>query len=1626
MTTTTPFHQQQIVRSLPQWSKHLPPDTAREVMRQPRKDYLDPKGIAYGWYSDAPAPDQEALCNAIRRRDDSLAALQPLLAPLQGVSEFCAPLLQARLGIEQSVLDAQYHYQATQVEQPTRPPSGPGVPSNTLPVIPKGAPQLRSLLEAALHNFESRDDTTRLSYLRRSKDEITTLPGLSVGTFIEHCRALDLGKRYQTHLSDVFDGAAAQQIRTASVQARQDVFRVQLRIATLKQQVRLAWSQALHGLCSDQPVKHELRCWQISLFGVPIHEMFLIVRADASQDPSVVLYLPTEPEPLRELPSLSQAFHHMRTHLEDTPARQRFIALAPRALQPELALRLKRALFENAEESQDKPLVTRRSVHLQSAQHVLPNPLWSHLEAEHVSRLKADARTIAVPTADVDRAVRLKHLAYWLDAGLTILNVAAMCIPAINPLMLAIAGAQITDSVFTGISAWEDGDKAEALAQLESVMLNVLVAGSVVGGTVALQASGFVDAMQSVSIGVKERLWSPGLSGYASDQALTALQEPNQLGQYWIDGRLFIRLDDVLYEQFEDTEGTWRVRHPHDPDAYSPILTHNGEGAWRLALDTPQAWDLPTLLRRVGRPAQGLSDAELASAWRSTGVNPEVLQQLHLDNQPMPTLFKDALYRLNADTRVDVIIEHVRQGLPLPAHQNFALPALVELPEWPQDHLIEVFQGTERWGRSTLYGRLPRQLGDVVIQISRSELEAGSLAETALEQMTEPGAFDTPGLAAEQRAHALQERLADHLQAQRAALYQRLYQVSAPTLSPEGTILARQFPSLPASTVEDVINNATALERERMLAANGRISLRLLEEARHLQAQVRLDRAILGLYRPTLANADTGLIIEGLQAEHPGLSGEALFETAVEQRQHCAELIGQQPINPYYRSPLALDQGRIGYPLSGRGIPRRRVAAAALRRLQALYPTLDDASINVIHAQLAQSGDVAAAMRGLEVQHRTLVQHLLDWANTAPEGTVRGERLRCAEVLNQNWRRIGNGSRGLLVLSRMEIARLPELSAPFNHIRTLRIEDIGLEHLDGGFLQSFPNLERLEITHNHTLNAGSLFEALRATPDLTELNLSSNDLSSLSETAQQALGAMRRLRVLNLSRNSLPLNDASFSLLARLPLDTLNLSSNGIVLDAAQAARFQDIVHPQVLRLDFNPLGIPPDLRFMGRLSHLSMAHCNLTTWPEGLTTLMSQPQYQLRLIDLSFNRIHALPDLDALLATPFAQDLADGVAERTLLLNYNEIEAQARTRLLRARVNVFEHTPDMPDWQLLWRADASPTQQQLWAALFDQGENTGLAGVLERLSHSAEALRYPQDLRARVWNLLQRAGEDDALLEELNADAEAFPPTCGDAGTDAFSTLEVRLMAHDASLGANALENQWRLYRRLYRRAQVNSLAERIAWRRSLRKAALQDAVASGDEANLPELDSLDDPVAIPDVDLVDGLVDDIEIRLALRQALAEQLDYPEPSDLMLYEQVAHLNAKIRRNVMREVRRLDQDSAGRRAWLVAQPQWQQTLRARYSSQFETVADFWRSGLDYLDYCLDEHAEAVTTLPTSVRATLEGALGQSLLDAKGVLRRVEVNSAQYRTASDTLLQQLKAVELGLFDSLTRPLEQSPN
>ena len=1630
MTAATPYHLRQLERTLPNWSRQLPGQHVSAMLSTQRKEYLQDNGQPCAWYAQASAAQRQALHHAIHQRNHSRSALHSTLSPLKGITEFCKPLLQARLGLDVPVDEAVYFFQPFK-RRPTvhaEPEAGLGTgrEPDHYEYDPEGTPRKVSLLEAALHNFTDSAEAGPYSLLQRSRENPARLVGFTTPSFIEACRELDLGKHYQNHLVSVYDGAAQHTLAQQSSQASRDELLVQAWIALMRGKLSSAGLQALERLCagnSSQPPA----CWRISLEQTPLHEVLVIAPLEAEKPSPRLVYIPGAHDfPLVEYPTASAAASDLTKRLQEQRLLQHIVRFAPQPLQAQLARRLHRQLFDTLQPPNLPAILPKPSARLRYQATPLPVQPWHWLYQAHVTRLKADAATLAVPTAQVDASARLERLEHWLSVGLDLANVAALFLPGLNTIMLAIGGAQLMGSVFHGIEAWEDDNKAEAAAQLESVLLNLAFIGAVGGAAALLKQSRFVDSLLPIKHEAGERLWQPDLTPYASPQVLPEALEANEQGQYQHAQRHFIRLDGALHEHSQAPSGHWHIHHPQDALAYRPPVRHLGQGAWRVVGEQPLDWSPAQLLRRIGPAADGLSDAELATALRCTGIDENVLRQVHVSETPTPALLSDAIARLAADRQTSELMTRIRHGLSITHNRQYALNGLVELPGWPRDHVLKVFDGAEHWGHAVVYGD-SQQASPVVVELTRSDLEHGRLSHAVLGQLSEQAAsalLPEATLPAS-RPRALDELLAEHLTARRNALLDALYQSRQIPLDSAAVPLQRQFPSLPNQALNAIVEHASSAERVRM--ASGRIPLRIAEEARAHQAHGRLNRALLGLYRPALSNTDSQRLAAGLLAEHPGASAAECLERALDDRQHAAHLIGQQPIRPGYRSPLRLTDGRVGYPLSGRGGWRSWIRRGGEnieeRRLQELYPTLDVQQRRTLLGQLSQRGNVAEQLAHLQRERETLDQSLRAWCDAA-DGEERRNRRAFGAAMRRAARQEG-GNR--LQLTNLALGSLPSLPARFDHITIMHIHNIGLRNLPEHFLQSFPQLRRLRLTANPALQADSLFSVLHDSPQLHTLEVIGSPLVRLDAAALDTLASLRRLRGLRLRDAGLSITDAELQVLTQLPLEELDLASNQIALPPDLAARFGEMPLLRELDLSHNPLGNAPGLANLHRLRNLLLNECSLTTWPEELTTLMNRPDFTLRNLDLSSNMIHDLPDLETILASRYARELLTSHAQRWEF-HFNNLPQGTARQLRAAGVGVVEQAAFLPETVAVdWRAEANARHQQLWDDLFAQGDNRHLREVVERVGRSAQALDNSQSLAREVWHLLQAASQDQALLEHLDEVASDFPPSCGDAGTDGFSTLQVEQMAYAESAQANIRGPYlFQFYRRLFRREQVNALAARIQAARLQRQAVLQRWAQLPLEErpahpHLPALDILDD---IGNDELLEGGLDDIEIRLALRQALASQLNFPEPSQDMLYRNEAHVSENTVDEVAFAVEAVDERPTERRAWITVQPSWRRFIRRQFSQYFTALDERWYRGIEYVDYCLDPEATAVTTLDERVRERLVETLPDAVPDASGTLPRLNLDSQQYNDALRQLASGRQAEEDTLYLRLTA--EQDPN
>lgn len=631
------------------------------------------------------------------------------------------------------------------------------------------------------------------------------------------------------------------------------------------------------------------------------------------------------------------------------------------------------------------------------------------------------------------------------------------------------------------------------------------------------------------------------------------------------------------------------------------------------------------------------------------------------------------------------------------------------------------------------------------------------------------------------------ERLPGQTRAQRFAA---LYQASQAEPTPAGTLLQRDFPSLPGVVVEELLARVSP-SAQRRLVASGRLPLALAEEARQYLAEVRLNHAVDGVLLASVDTDDSARLRQWVEERlgEPASDPERLAAYVAKQRQALSRALGQRPIKPFFNAPQRGFDTRIGYPLSGRraGQPTVRGLVA---RYRALYPGMTHVAAHRLiatHRELGQGlGDLAAGLTAFEHEFHDLRATLRVWRERPLTlGFERADdelflRDQVIERLEQAWRHRAfhqrlHGYARRLDLANYPLADLPGLPGNFDHITEL---DLGGARLD----------------------TAALNRLLARFPRLLTLNLHNTGLNALPA----ALGSLAELTSVSLTLNSLTIDQALIDALGRLPaLTSLDLSANRV--------------------------GQVSNVASLGQLQRLRLGNCRLHEWPAWVEPLAS-----LERLDLSGNNLRTLPD--AILARAGTGAIVD------VDVNYNPFDEATLARLRRPaqgyrRYNFSPHhlsgLPRAPvaapvdSWQTGMTAEQIAASTVVWRGIEAEAPAAPLFELLGRLRQSRDYTSDPAEMTRRVWRLLDAAAGDQTLRQALYGMA-ADIDTCVDGVRLVFSDMEIQVLIFQALEGAQAARRGHHLLelgRGLQRLEAVEAAAARVIAGRRVAGQAVDEA---------------------------------------------------------------------------------------------------------------------------------------------------------------------------------------------------------
>ncbi|MNS00148.1 E3 ubiquitin-protein ligase sspH1 [compost metagenome] len=1363
------------------------------------------------WQADAAKALQERLKQSIKLGWNAQNDVDRVFSKLQDVYAFAKPLLQQalneRFGVEDDVEETWLRLYA-----PAETSWGHNFTGAT-------TSRTVSLLDAALHNFSSKEVFTQDSEFITRPDVrghfsvVQLKQKLSIEQFKSLCRELDIGSRYQQHLKDFLlphNRVASNVLRHKVSLSHKTALNIAANMALMKNDIGQDAFDLVQGLLDDRKNLRwrgrSVDCYNLSMMDIHLTGIVLITpdANTATDTVPVIAYVPHDPQhPLKQYPSLLEFMAELTRQLRDTSAprsyQQFFSQFVPHQQRGHFFAGLNARLSK---------------VKWQPAPAGSNLPSWRDTPVDNPN-LQFQLSSVR---NDRDTVFNGDLWGYFHRQK-------------INKVLNDAWDIAISTEYADRMARWAWWDNLEKML---SGILNaaLLVVTPLVPGMgelmLAYTAYQLTDEVVEGLVDLAE-----GRVAEAGEQAIGVLQSVVQLGAFAAGGAIGNVARAKLSPFFESLK---------------PVQLANGETRlWNPDLSPYQRTDvdLPTDARPDG---QGLHQHQGRRILRLNDQHFEVLDDPVTGQQ-----------RIRHPQRFDAYAPTLR-------HNGHG--AWVCETENPRE-----------WEGSTLM----RRLGHSVDGFNNEQLEQirqiSGTHEAALRRMHMDSSAPPP-------------LLTDTLQRLGSP-------VPTSTPLPAGSVaLFSEFPDLPDTVAQGILDNASAAERQQ-IEQKKRLPLRLKSLARELQFETQSVRAAHGLFDDALINIDTERLVLGtlrinsdtfgelrVEIREGTFDGELRCNAGPESAARVRVLIhddagkyevrdgSNQPIHAaqgFFEALLQATQHNGQNALGFKPGDAERLRQWAMVKIEPLGERRTILAAPPIRA--VPEHQTLLLVRGPFTSRagETLHERILDLHEDFSDREVdafanaliaKGEPMQAIEQREDDLDELR------VILNRWEYQQEPTWgpgSTAFRdeggqHIAECLLKSFERKHRDIGN-RSDPDSYALDLsTEMLPLNLETWWskrppELQKFLDKITVLKLGNTRFSSEANGLLKAFPNLRELSARRCDLTSLPHSIGSLHRLERL-----QLSDNAIVLDADAVKQLKDLTYLEILRLDGNPLGLPPDISRMPRLKVVALNKTGLTTWPEG-TLAKTRPRGFL--LDLRENPVDLIPEVvpGSAKAWVIARTRLD-VASLSELnqLRYQEIRRSVNLlpeppNASTSPINVIIQATDPNNWTDVpgWGVDRTAH----WLELTDDPQAHRFLTVVHETKNSADYLvggEPRRQLVQRVARMFDAVYIDTALREKLYTMAIA-PVDCADAGAQLFNNMGIQVLASEAySYSTDPAELEQKLV----------TLAQGAARLEHVNEIARADVASRG------------------------GNPDDVEVYLAYQTGLADRLQLPWQSEGMLFRPVS------------------------------------------------------------------------------------------------------------------------------------------
>lgn len=1459
-----------------------------------------------------------------------------------------------------------------------------------------------SLLEAALNNFSINEtyqsDSTFLVKREHVQDQYDISPLtrlMTVARFQTLCRELDIGARYQAHLQEMLlnkEPVVRSYVQSLVIQSHKATLEATAHMALVRKDIDREGFQLIRALLNGRAALRlgqqlmeacELTIMDLKMTGI------LILRPDPNQplhSSRIIAYVPHDPEhPLKTYDSHLDFLNELTRQLQknDTlPSTggsywqffSQFVAHHQRGhFFADLKQRLTHVKWYPHERGDSRPSWRETPVsnpNLQYGATPITGPLWDSLYQRQLDKIFNDARNIAVPTADADQNARADWWANVFRIAQDILNVAAMVaapfIPVVGLAMLGYTAWQLTDEVVEGVVDLTQGHWEEAAEHVVGVVHDVLqlaalVIGDYVTKPVQLKLSALVENMKPVrSLDGRMRLWHPDITPYEQPQlALPSASRPDALGLHQHAGKTVLPLEGKHYAvRLDRDSGHYRIEHPSRAQAYAPQLRHNGRGGWTHEAENPHDWEGPRLMRRLGHSVDGYSDLELDRIRRISGTPVDSLRRMHVENSPPPPLLDDTLTRFKTWQEAKDVSRLIRTGQPLYPESLWFERMVPDMPGWPADKALKVWQDNDLTGAYRQYGN-PRASDSQTLSIGIADVMDNKLPERLVDFLSDADMQSLLGgnYPKSRRAQVLRNRLADLAVTRQIEIFDYQYRFKTRTPDAQAQLIQRHFPQLPARLAESVASKATAAEHI-IMTEQQRIPLRLKSQAREIEFEVLATRAHEGVHDPALLIPDTerlalnalkvytdtyeDLRIEVREATDDGeLRCSAGHTDAATVRRLIRDEQGRYEVHDKANNKLHEAAGfyeavLLAMPTAKRTAQGYRIGEGQMFRQWVKAVTETPAERRTVLARppvrpvipletelLLRGPRLSKSPLTVEEKIKNIYPHFSETEVAAFSRSLHtyGDAHWKIRTLTDELKKL----KGILDDWRK---RFRFQTSPYGDDTSLPPSFHEYLHNGGRFIadrlvECFERQSEVFGARNSSLETGySLDLSSEARPhdlqkwwkqlpqelkpyldQVTTLSLDGQRFSPGADGLLKDFHHLRQFSARNCGLNTLPVSVGRMHV-----LETLRLNDNRLQLTPAESRQLSALTRMESLRLDNNPLGMVPDVGRMPRLRTLSLINTEIEAWPSGL---FDKPRPVFFYLDLGNNPLRYIPEV------PLGSDSARLIARTRV--HVNRLSERARIAFEHYRTSVgmrpeqiystvaadlLEKWPVSVDTSLSDQTAGIGTYRpEAWHELASEPGSDGFFRIVQDLTRSADYQQggHARDqLTDRVWRMISAMDIDTPLREELFL-MSTDPEGCEDAGAQLFNSMGIRVLESEARTFSNSPEE---LERKLV------TLAKGAARLKQVKEIARADIAAR------------------------QGNPDEVEVHLAYETRLARRLELPWQSEAMKFREVAGVSDETIEAAYDKV--LDDEAGdGLVDQMLEQPFWDRYLRETWPGEIE-------------------------------------------------------------------------------------------